>query len=171
MAQGKISYGSNMSEKVKVALNWLKSLLESESVEYQVVGGLAATIHGGSREIADIDLYIHNSDANKVLARVAQYISKPLTHYSEYGWDLEYFQLIYRDQKIEIGLAQNTKIQSSLDGSWHQLDIDFSKSVVKSYQGIELQVIPVRQLVEYKRILGREVDLIDIQQLALNSAP
>ncbi|EGQ8294109.1 MazG-related protein [Vibrio parahaemolyticus] len=160
-----------MSEKVKLALNWLKDLLESESIQYQVVGGLAATIHGGSREIADIDLYIHNADANRILARVAPYISKPLTHYSEYGWDLEYFQLVYQNQKIEIGLAQSTKIQSSLDGSWHQLEIDFSKSVVKSYQGIELQVIPVHQLIEYKQILGREVDLIDIQQLASSSAP
>ncbi|EHH2418068.1 DUF2007 domain-containing protein [Vibrio parahaemolyticus] len=160
-----------MSEKVKVALNWLKSLLESESIECQIVGGLAATIHGGSREIADIDLYIHNSYANKILAHVAPYISKPLTHYSEYGWDLEYFQLVYQNQKIEIGLALNTKIQSSLDGSWYQLEIDFSKSVAKSYQGIELQVIPVHQLVEYKRILGREVDLIDIQQLVSSSAP
>ncbi|EII3117751.1 MazG-related protein [Vibrio parahaemolyticus] len=160
-----------MSEKVKVALNWLKNILESENVEYQIVGGLAATLHGGSREIADIDLYIDNSDANKVLAHVAQYISKPLTHYSEYGWDLEYFQLVYRDQKIEIGLAQSTQIQSSLDGSWHQLEIDFSKSIVKRYQGIELQVIPVHQLVEYKRTLGREVDLVDIQQLTSSSAP
>ncbi|RCW19751.1 hypothetical protein DET53_11614 [Vibrio parahaemolyticus] len=160
-----------MSEKVKVALNWLKGVLDSESIEYQIVGGLAATIYGGSREIADIDLYIHNSDANKILARVAPYISKPLTHYSEYGWDLEYFQLVYRNQKIEIGLAQNTKIQSSVDGSWHQLEVDCSKSVVKSYQGIELRVIPVHQLVEYKRLLGREVDLIDIQQLASSSAP
>ncbi|OQK59514.1 hypothetical protein XM79_u0117 [Vibrio vulnificus] len=56
-----------MSERVKVALNWLKGLLEAESIEYQIVGGLAATIHGGSREIADIDLYIKNSDANKIL--------------------------------------------------------------------------------------------------------
>ena len=171
MAQGKNQLREYMSERVKVALNWLKSLLESESIEYQIVGGLAATIYGGSREIADIDLYIHNSDANKILAHVAPYISKPLTHYSEYGWDLEYFQLVYQNQKIEIGLALNTKIQSSLDGSWHQLEIDFSKSVAKSYQGIELQVIPVHQLVEYKRILGREVDLIDIQQLASSSAP
>ncbi len=54
-----------MNEKVKVALNWLKGLLESENIEYQIVGGLAATIHGGSREVADIDLYIHNSDAKK----------------------------------------------------------------------------------------------------------
>ncbi|EOX3946339.1 MULTISPECIES: DUF2007 domain-containing protein [Vibrio] len=160
-----------MSKKVKVALNWLKGLLESENIEYQIVGGLAATIHGGNREVADIDLYIENSDANKILALVSQYISKPLNHYSECGWDLEYFQLIYRDQKIEIGLAQHTKIQSSVDGSWHQLEIDFSKSVTKAYQGIELQVIPVHTLVEYKRILGREVDLIDVQQLTSSSAP
>ncbi|MEH0673083.1 nucleotidyltransferase domain-containing protein [Vibrio owensii] len=160
-----------MSKKVIVALKWLKGLLESENIEYQIVGGLAATIHGGNREVADIDLYIENSAANKVLALVSQYVSKPLTHYSEHSWDLEYFQLIYRDQKIEIGLAQHTKIQSSLDGSWHQLEIDFSKSVTKIYQGIELQVIPVDKLLEYKRILGREVDLIDVQQLTSSSAP
>ncbi|MDG2560725.1 MazG-related protein, partial [Vibrio parahaemolyticus] len=94
-----------------------------------------------------------------------------LTHYAEYGWDLEYFQLVYQNQKIEIGLSEHTKIQSSQDGSWHQIEIYFSESVIKDYQGIELPVIPVHRLVEYKRILGREVDLIDIQQLASSSAP
>ena len=160
-----------MSEKVRVALKWLKGLLDAEGVEYQIVGGLAATIHGGTREIADIDLYIRNSAVKKVLAHVSQYISKPLNHYVEYGWDLEYFQLVYENQKIEIGLSQNTKIQSALDGSWHQLEIHFSESVLKHYQGIELPIIPVHHLVEYKRILGREVDLFDIQELTLSSAP
>ncbi|NOI03390.1 MazG-related protein [Vibrio kanaloae] len=160
-----------MSEKVKVALKWLKGLLDAESIEYQIVGGLAATIHGGSREIADIDLYIHNSDANKLLAHVSQFISKPLTRYTEYGWDLEYFQLVYQNQKIEIGLSQNTKIQSVLGNSWYQLEIDYSASVEKHYEGIVLSVIPVHLLVEYKRILGREVDLIDIQELTSSSAP
>jgi hypothetical protein len=65
------------------------------------VGGLAATIYGGSREVADIDLYIRNSDADKVLSHVSKYISKPLTHYVEYGWDLEYFQLVYQNQKLK----------------------------------------------------------------------
>ncbi|HBC3864338.1 MazG-related protein [Vibrio parahaemolyticus] len=160
-----------MSDKVKVALQWLKEILETEDVEYQIVGGLAATIHGSSRKIADIDLYIHNSDADKVLSHVAKYISKPLAHYAEYGWDLEYFQLVYQRQKIEIGLSQHTKIQSHQDSSWHQLEIYFSESVLKDYQGIELPVIPVNRLVEYKRILGREVDQIDIQELTLSSAP
>ena len=66
------------------------------------------------------------------------------------------FQLVYQNQKIEIGLSQNTRIQSALDGSWYQLEIDYSASVEKEYQGIVLPVIPVQQLIEYKRILGRE---------------
>ncbi|MBS9958411.1 MazG-related protein [Vibrio alginolyticus] len=160
-----------MSDKVKVALQWLKEILDTEVVEYQIVGGLATTIHGGSREVADIDLYIRNSDADKVLSHVSKYISKPLTHYAEYGWDLEYFQLVYQNQKIEVGLSEHTKIQSHQDGSWHQLDIYFSESVIKNYQGIELLVIPIHRLVEYKRILCREVDQIDIQELTLSGAP
>lgn len=156
-----------MSEKVKQALCWLKNLLENEQVTYQIVGGLAARLHGGQREIADIDLYIHNHDANKILPHVKPFISKPLAHHMEYGWDLEYFQLIYHGQKIEIGLSQNTKIQSHKDGSWHPLEIHFAESIYKTYQGIELPVMPVQQLIEYKGILAREVDQIDIKELIL----
>ncbi|EGQ8066695.1 nucleotidyltransferase [Vibrio parahaemolyticus] len=67
-----------MNTKVKRALSWLKAILESEGVEYQIVGGLVAKTHGGSHEVADIDLYILNSDANKTLAHVESFISKPL---------------------------------------------------------------------------------------------
>lgn len=159
-----------MRDKVQVALEWLIGLLDDKAIEYQIVGGLAARIHGGSREVADIDLYIRNSDVNKILDAVSQFITRPLGRYAEYGWDLEYFQLVYQGQKIEVGLSQNTKIQSSLDGSWYELEIDFSESVLKYYKGLELPVIPIHRLVEYKRVLGRAVDEIDIQELTMISA-
>ncbi|QUX96060.1 MazG-related protein [Marinomonas sp. CT5] len=154
-----------MNTRVTRALVWLKQIFSSEQIEYQIVGGLAATVHGGSREVADIDLYICKSDVNKILPHVAQYISKPLARYTEYGWDLEYLQLVYENQKIEIGLSEYTRIQSHEDGTWHLLDIHFAESVIKPYQGLELSVIPIHRLVQYKRILGREVDLIDIEEL------
>ncbi|BFM48988.1 MazG-related protein [Marinomonas sp. THO17] len=159
-----------MSNKVKVALLWLKGLLEREQVEFQIVGGLAATIHGGCRDIADIDLYIHNDNISKLYPYLAPFISKPLGHYVEYGWDLEYCQLVYQGQKIEIGLSQNTRIQSHQDASWHPLEIHFYESVYKDYQGIILPVMPVHRLIDYKRILGREVDRLDIQDLTKQSA-
>lgn len=170
IAHGQISRGLRMSNRVKVALEWLNNLLESRQVQYQIVGGLAATIHGGSREVADIDLYINKSDASKVLSQVTPYISKPLMHYAEGSWDLEYFQLIYQSQKIEIGLFPGTKIRSSENDVWYELKTDFSASVTKSYLGMEVPVIPIYDLISYKRILGREVDLIDVQELSRVSA-
>lgn len=88
-----------MCDRVKVALEWLNNLLESQHVQYQIVGGLAANIHGGSREVADIDLYIDKADVAKILQEVTPYISKPLSHCVEGSWDLEYCQLIYQSQK------------------------------------------------------------------------
>ena len=154
-----------MSEKVKNALVWLKDILDSQQVQYQIVGGLAATIHGGSREVADIDLYIRKDDADKILPQVKSYISKPLTHYVEGSWDLEYFQLIYKEQKIEIGLSPGTKIKAAGRDDWIELKTDFSQSIVGSYQGVEVPTIPVAELISYKQVLGREVDLIDIEEL------
>ncbi len=171
MAQERINEGSRMSERVKIALEWLKDVCDSQEVEFQIVGGLAATIHGGSREVADIDLYIQKSDADKVLPQISSYISRPLNHYIDGSWDLEYLQLIYKSQKIEIGLFPGTKIRSSENGLWCELHTNFSTSVIKSYLGVEVPVIPVAQLISYKRILGREVDLIDIQELESVSAP
>ncbi|PSW16661.1 MazG-related protein [Photobacterium rosenbergii] len=155
-----------MSEKVQNALVWVKDIFDSQKVQYQIVGGLAATIHGGSREVADIDLYIRKADANKILPQVKSYISKPLTHYVEGSWDLEYFQLIYKGQKIEIGLSPGTRIRATGKGNWVELKTDFSQSVVGTYQGVEVPTIPVAELISYKRVLGREVDLIDIEELA-----
>ncbi|AJR05207.1 MazG-related protein [Photobacterium gaetbulicola] len=159
-----------MSEKVKNALVWLKEMLDSQQVQFQIVGGLAATIHGGSREVADIDLYIRRVDADKILPLVRAYISKPLAHYVEGGWDLQYFQLSYQGQKIEIGMSPGTKIKAAGSGNWIELKTDFSQSVVGSYLGVEVPTIPVVELIRYKRVLGREVDLIDINELTGGSA-
>ncbi|SBT19335.1 hypothetical protein MGA5115_03497 [Marinomonas gallaica] len=154
-----------MSTEVEAALLWLKALLESRDIEYQVVGGFAATIHGGSREVADIDLYIARSDIEVLLPSLEPYISKPLAHYIEGSWDLEYLQLIYQTQKIEIGLSPGTKIQSAYDNTWHELPIDYSTSVIKRYHGIDVPVMSIAQLIHYKRILGRDVDLFDVKAL------
>lgn len=158
-----------MSEKVIDALIWLKRILEEHQVPYQVVGGLAATMHGGSRLVADIDLYIPKIFAKTIVVNVSHYISKPLAHYVEHGWDLEYFQLIYQEQKIEIGLSPGTKIFNSRNGKWTDLVIDYDRSVVASHEGIDLPIMPVSEFITYKSVLAREVDLIDVSELMPSS--
>jgi len=155
-----------MTEKVDNAFSWIKSILEEETISYQVVGGMAAYIHGGKRPIADIDLYIRKVDADKLLNRVEAYISKPLKRYVEGAWDLEYFQLVYQQQKIEIGLSPGAKIWNKTSQQWVDQTIIFSDSVTGSYHNLAVSVMPKHALIHYKSILGREVDLIDIAEIS-----
>lgn len=154
-----------MTEKVVQALIWIKNTLEQQGVPYQIVGGLASHIHGGSRLVADIDLYIPREHVEKILPLVASSISKPLAHVVEGSWDLDYLQLIYQDQKIEIGLSPGTKILDRNTGQWCELVTDYSQSVMGKYEGVEVPVIPIAALVAYKALLGRDVDHIDIAEL------
>lgn len=150
--------------KVKNALIWIQSILERADVPYQIVGGLAAYIYGAQRPIADIDLYIQKSDVAKLEGELAAFISKPLTHYVEDEWDLEYLQLIYQGQKIEIGLVPGVKIRQK-EGDWVNQMIDFTTSVMSEFEGMRVPLMPKKQLIQYKTILARDVDLFDIQAL------
>ncbi|CAH1563333.1 MULTISPECIES: hypothetical protein [Vibrio] len=154
-----------MNQSVLKAMTWLKGILDSNQITYQIVGGFAAHLHGGSRPIADIDLYIQKQDSEKLLPHIAPYISKPLKHYQEEGWDLEYLQLIYGQQKIEIGLSPGTRIFSSKNKEWATLEIDYAANVICDFNGMKLSVIDITRLIDYKRVLSREVDLIDIREL------
>ena len=155
-----------MSLKVVNALKWLKSVLNRHQVPFQIVGGLAARIYGGTRPVADIDLYIPHEKVSLILPDVEPFIKKPFKHDVEEAWDLEYFQLIYADQKIEIALSPGTKIYNKFTGSWVEITTDFSTSIMGFYEGIELPIIPPKELIDYKSILAREVDLIDIEEVS-----
>ena len=154
-----------MNESVYRAMSWLKAILDGQGVRYQIVGGFAAHLHGGSRPIADIDLYIKKEDVNALLPFFQPFVSKPLKHYREEGWDLEYLQLIYENQKIEIGLSPGTKIFNTSSQQWVSLDVDLAESVQRDFHGLALPVININSLIEYKRVLNREVDRIDIKEL------
>lgn len=151
--------------QVKNALIWIQSILERADVPYQIVGGLAAYIYGAKRPIADIDLYIPRDDAAKLEDELKPFISKPLTHYLEGERDLEYFQLIYQDQKIEIGLVPGVKIKQK-EGGWVNQTIDFTTSVMSEFEGARVPLMPKAQLIEYKTLLARDVDLFDIQGIS-----
>ena len=151
-------------DKVKNALLWIQSILEIADVPYQIVGGLAAYIYGSHRPIADIDLYIPKNDVSNLEDELAPFITKPLTHYVEGEWDLEYLQLIYQGQKIEIGLVPGVKIRKK-DGDWVNQTIDFTTSVISEFEGVRIPLMPKAQLIQYKTLLARDVDLFDVQAI------
>jgi hypothetical protein len=43
------------------------------------------------------------------------------------------------------------------------MGIDFSDSCLLKVEGVDVPVIPLKRLIEYKKILARDVDLEDIR--------
>lgn len=148
------------------AATWIAELLEQERIPYMVVGGLAARAHGATRALADIDLYV----PTEALARVAtvaddQVTRSPARHVGD-QWDIVFMQLQYAGQKIELGGADHVRIASAADGRWVIQHIDLWSAVpMETGLGVVMPVIPVADLIAYKRLLDRPVDREDVAEL------
>jgi len=149
----------------KEALIWIVDILDKKSIPYQIVGGLAARLHGVKRPLADIDFDIPAEFAQDLANFLSPYVSKPLKRYIEELWDIQYFQIIYKGQKIEFGCEPGAKIFDRKNNTWIDLNTDFKNSVEVLFEGKKLMVIPFNELIWYKSILDRDVDQIDLSEL------
>lgn len=147
------------------ALHWLLDLLEEHKTTYQIVGGLAAIAHGATRELADIDLYIPYNSSQNFLHAIRPYTYWGPQHQKDDVWDITYLKAKYADQKIEIGDSSGAGIFNKQSNQWVLQGIDYNISERKRIHGRLADVMPKQQLIDYKTLLGREVDLQDIEQM------
>ncbi|WP_424975057.1 hypothetical protein [Dinoroseobacter sp. S124A] len=131
------------------------------------MGGLAAIAHGGTRPLHDIDLYMPFDHPRwpGFLAAIRPHVTWGPEKVVEGPWDLSYLKLLHGRQKIEIGAAERTRILDHATGTWVRQVIAFDRSVIRCVLGCEVAVMPAAQLIAYKRLLGRDVDLEDIRAL------
>lgn len=152
-------------KKTKAALEWITNILKHHNIPFQITGGLAVRAYGSDRELADIDIEIPESDFIKIQHEVSQYIVfGPANHKSEL-WDLFLMTLNYNSQEIDISGAYHTKIFNKVDGTWVLLTVDFAKVNYIDIFGLSLPVIHRKDLIDYKRVLKRPVDLLDLDYL------
>ena len=80
---------------------------------------------------------------------------------------MTYFQCQFAETKVEVGNADGVRVQGSSHSEWHTLVIDFSESVLVDVLGVlvPLMPLPLDQLIVYKSVLGRVVDLQDIHNI------
>ncbi len=149
-------------EKAEQALRWIVEKLEQHRIDYQIVGGLAAIAYGSGRELADIDLYISHASSKHFLDDIKPSVYWGPAHQRDAHWDITYLKIDYEGQKIEIGDSDNAKIFDAHKKQWVSQGIDYSASQRKMVLGCEVNVMPLKQLIAYKSLLNREVDIEDI---------
>ena len=72
--------------------------------------------------------------------------------------------LKYNGQLIDLSGAYHTKIFDEKTDKWHHIISDFNMEI-KNVLGLQLPVIAFDELLAYKKILARDVDLKDIVEL------
>lgn len=133
-------------------------LLNEEEVEYVVLGGHAVIAHGYIRATGDVDIFVNSTDENA---------DKLLTVMRRYGYEND-----------EFGKEDFTTVPSFLNFGRHDGWIDimtftlgvtfeecYRNRLVLNVQGVDVNFIGLKELIENKKATGRPQDLRDLENL------
>ncbi|WP_417520596.1 hypothetical protein [Marinobacter sp.] len=152
-----------------LAAQWIVGLLRDRNIPFLVCGGLAAKGYGSKRDLNDIDLFVPGEHFSSVVKAGQEFVSKAVAHRPELGWDLAYVQFKYQGIKVEVGSADGAKIFDSGSKTWVPLNIDFSRYATVHLLGLELPLMLKNDLIQYKTVLSRPVDIEDIRAIRISA--
>lgn len=132
--------------------------LQSEGVEFMLVGGYAVGLHGWPRTTFDIDFWILANPGNAAaLMRALKKFGVPLTDLSEEDFHVPgvVFQIGVEPQRIDI--------LSSVSGI--RYEDAATRAELMHVDGLLLKVISLEDLIANKRASGRPKDIADVLTL------
>jgi hypothetical protein len=143
-------------------LIWIVELLRRLEVPFQAAGGLAAQAYGATRPLADLDFYVPTARLEDIARAAAPQVVRPPAHHQDDSWDLVFMKLEYEGHEVELAGAEGARVFDRQAGRWREAGIDFDASAECRVEGVSIPVMPMAQLVAYKRGLARDVDREDI---------
>lgn len=144
---------------------------QKQKVKYMIVGGLAVNLQGALRSTNDMDILVEMSDKNlfklvNILKKKGYYVKQPVD------------PIKIADKKIREDWIKNKHMKAFnfyKDKSLEEVDIiiespvsykNASKSADKiNAGGMILRVICIDDLIKMKKVSGRQIDKLDIEQL------
>jgi hypothetical protein len=147
------------------ALAWITNELTNRGIPFAITGGLASNAYGGSRPLNDIDIDVPDA-ALPILARElsAHRTFGPERSISE-CFDCQLLGLSYLGQEIELSGAESLLILDRNSNRWIPWPTDLHKVELRTVLGLSAPVMERSVLVAYKKLAGRETDLIDVSEL------
>ena len=133
-------------------------LLNSQRVEYLLVGGYAVGYHGYPRSTGDMDLWLARSDANA--ARVIQALAA--FGFSESSLNPELFTTEHK--VVRFGIPP-LRIDLLTSVSGVEFQACYAQRITDLIDGIPVSVIGLEELKQNKRAGNRAKDLNDLEHL------
>jgi len=134
--------------------------LNSQNVKYILVGGYAVIYHGHNRTTGDLDLWIEPTKENYIL------LEKAFNVFGMPVFDMTLDNFLSKKYDVFTFGKQPVSIYilTDLKGDLNFQDcFDFSKMV--DFDGLQVRVIDIRDLISSKKQSGRFKDLDDLEKL------
>jgi hypothetical protein len=148
------------------AFRWIINILQKHKTPFQIKGGLASNLYGVKRELVDIDISIPEDRFDELLPDVKDFIKSGPEQYLDEEWDIKLITLKYKGQKIDIAGAFEKKNFDKVNHKWVNTPSNFSTSVFMDVYGLKVPVIAKEDLISYKKLILRDVDIFDIKALS-----
>ena len=145
-------------------LKKITTLLEENNIAFQVTGGLAAIAYGAKRPLYDIDIDVYKKDISKVRKLFANCLKKDFYHLQDEHFDMWLLTIIIDEVNIDISQAEKSYFINK-KGKKIKMDSDISKAKIITIGQTRIPIQKKKELVAYKKIIGRKTDLLDIQQI------
>ncbi len=153
-----------MQEKTIKTLRWIVDILDRNKIPYKIGGGFAAHVYGSNRPVNDIDISLSGKYFSLIIPEVKEYITVGPKHYSNEKWDCDTLSLNYHGQDIDITDLDTLKMTNLDKTKWIQVkDIRLFDAITKNIEGIDVSIMDPRDLIAYKKELGGEHQLTDIE--------
>ena len=142
---------------IEKVLEWIVEIISINDIDYQITGGLAANLYGSGREVYDIDIEVSDLDVWRLGFLCEEYIVYGPERYVDEHFDLLLMTLDYGGQLIDVCGIDSMSIRGESQ------EIDLGSAVeVDGYR-----VVGLGDLIAYKKLLCRDVDLIDIRNICI----
>lgn len=155
-----------LSTKQLEILRKITRLLEENVICYQVTGGTAAILWGVDRDTQDLDFDVSKKDIAKIREIFGKYIT---TDYHQYiGADFDLWLVICEIEgvPVEFGQSEGAMILGIGNKVWTPLPDTIKNARIVEIDGDEVRLQATGDLIQYKEILGRDVDILDVKQLS-----
>jgi len=158
----------NEERNTKEAFLWIVNILQKHKIPFQIKGGFASRLYGALRELADIDISIPEDRFDELLPDIKDYIKFGPEQYLDEEWDIKLITLKYKGQYIDITGAFEKKNFDKTNQKWVNIPSNFDTSVYMNVYGSNVPVIAKEDLIAYKKLIQRDVDIADIEFLTQN---
>jgi len=131
--------------------------LNSNNVEYLLIGGWAVSIYGNPRLTKDIDFLISSRDEN------IDKLKKALEEFGAPPIDIEGFKKD-KDSFIRMGVSP-IQIDVLQEASGIIMEECYKRKNILNFNGLKINIISIKDLIINKRAAGRDQDITDANKL------